>query len=153
MAWRVTTAVTWMLVFVAWSGVWKASRDLGVATWWLGPDSAPRPIIVMLLPFIAPVAMVALALNNVRRLPFYGLAASALGVVIGIVDLSYVRRLGIVELAIALAAAAVSIASTSGMYRTGEVAATPDTDVGPDAAVPVAPTDALDDDPRREVAG
>jgi hypothetical protein len=110
-------------VFVAWSGVWKASRELGVATWWLGPDGDPQPIFVSLLPFVAPLAMVLLALNNVRRLPWYGLAAAAVCALIGIVDLSYVRRLGIAELVIAGAGAAVAIAGFGGAYRRAPAAA------------------------------
>ena len=94
LGWRLATAATWILVFVAWSGVWKASRELGIATWWLGPVGEPRPFPVLLLPFVAPGVMVALALNNARRLPWYGLAAAAICIAIGIVDLGYVRRLG-----------------------------------------------------------
>ena len=115
--WRATTAVAWILVFVAWSGVWKASRELGIATWWLGPVGEPQPVPVMLLPFVAPSVLVALALNNARRLPWYGLAASLISAVIGIVDVSYIRRLGYVELLLAAAGAAASVASLSGMYR------------------------------------
>jgi hypothetical protein len=115
--WRLTTLATWALAFVAWSGVWKASRELGLATWWLGPISAPRPLVVMLVPFVAPAVMGVLALNNARRLPWLGLGAAAIAAVIGIVDLSYVRRLGIAELVIAAAAGVVSAASLTGMYR------------------------------------
>ncbi len=124
--WRVATIATWVLVFVAWSGVWKASRELGVATWWLGPDGEPQPIFVTLLPFVAPLAMVLLALNNVRRLPWFGLAAAAVSAVIAIVDLSYVRRLGIVEIVIAGAGAAVAIAGFGGAYRRASVASPSD---------------------------
>jgi hypothetical protein len=120
--WRVATIATWVLAFVAWSGVWKASRELGVATWWLGPDGDPQPIFVTVLPFVAPLAMVLLALNNVRWLPWYGLAAAAASAVIGIVDLSYVRRLGFAELVIAGACAAVAIAGFGGAYRRPAVA-------------------------------
>ncbi len=115
--WRIITLVTWVLVFVAWSGAWAVSRQLGLGTWWLGPISAPQPILVMILPFLPPAAMVVLTLNNVIRLPWYGLAASALGALIAAFDVNEVRRLGFVELAIAVASALVSIASTSGMYR------------------------------------
>ena len=71
----------------------------------------------MLLPFVAPVVMAVATLNNTRWLPFWGLAASAVGAAIGIADLTRVTRLGIVEVAIAAAGAAVSVASLSGMYR------------------------------------
>jgi hypothetical protein len=59
---------------------------------------------------------VALALNNARRVPWYGLTAAALGVAIGIADIGSIRRLGYVEIALAAAGAAVSVASLSGRY-------------------------------------
>jgi hypothetical protein len=105
------------MAFVAFTGVWKASRELGLATWWLGPVSEPQPLLVMLLPFLTPAAMVVATLNNARRLPWFGLAASAVAAAIGVGDLERVRRLAYVELAIAVAAALVSVASVSGMYR------------------------------------
>ncbi len=112
--WRIVTGVTWGLVFVAFAAVWKVSRELGLSTWWLGPIGEPQPVFVLLLPFVAPVAMVVATLNNARRLPVAGLVASAVTAAIGLGDLDRVLRLGIVELAIAGAAAAVSIASFAG---------------------------------------
>ena len=115
--WRVVTAVTWGLVFVAFAGVWKVSRELGLATWWLGPVGEPKPVFVLLIPFVAPAAMVIATLNNARRLPVAGLVASAATAAIAVPDLDRVFRLGLVELAIAGAGAAVSIASFAGLYR------------------------------------
>ena len=105
---------------VAWSGVWKASRELGVAVWWLGPDGDPQPIVIMLLPFVVPLVMIVLALNNVRHLPWFGLGGAALMSVFGFIDLTYVRRLGLVELLIAVAAAAVAVAGFGGTYARAE---------------------------------
>ena len=110
----------WVMVFVAYSGVWKVSRELGLATWWLGAISEPQPIVVQLVPFVAPVAMVVAGMRNVRRLPWYGLLASGVCAAIAIGDLDRVRRLAFVELAIAAAGAVVSIASFSGVYRRAE---------------------------------
>ena len=45
--------------------MWKTSRELGLSTWWLGPVGEPQPIFVTMLPFVAPLAMVLLAVNNV----------------------------------------------------------------------------------------
>ena len=70
-------ASTWALVIVAFAAVWKTSRELGLTTWWLGPFGEPQPAFVTMLPFVAPLVMVVLALNNVRRLPWVGLAAAA----------------------------------------------------------------------------
>ena len=107
----------WVLMFVAYTGIWKASRELGLSTWWLGPVGAPQPIPILLLPFVAPAVMVVLALNNTRRLPFAGLVAGACGALIGLADLGRVTRLGILELAIAGAGVAVSVAGFGGTYR------------------------------------
>jgi hypothetical protein len=115
--WRIVTAVTWGLVFVAFAAVWKVSRELGLATWWLGPIGEPQPVFVLLLPFVAPAGMVVAALNNARRLPVAGLIASAVTAAIAVADLDRVFRLALVELAIAGAGAAVSIASFAGLYR------------------------------------
>ena len=115
--WRITVLATWVLVFLGYTAVWKASRELGLATWWLGPTAEPRPIPILLVPFIVPLAMILATINNSRRLPWYGLAAAAVGVVIAIPDLGTFRRLGLVELGIAVAAGAVSVASIAGRYR------------------------------------
>ena len=123
--WRIATGVTWGLVFVAFTAVWKVSRELGLATWWLGPVGEPKPIFVLLLPFVAPALMVLATLNSSRRLPWAGLVASAVTAAIGIGDLDRVTRLGIVEIAIGCAAAAVSLASFSGRYREGTPVASP----------------------------
>jgi hypothetical protein len=126
--WRIVTGATWGLVFVAFTAVWKVSRELGLSTWWLGPIGEPRPIFVLLLPFVAPAVMVLATLNNIRRLPWLGLAASAVTAAIGIGDVSRYTRLGMLEVVIGGAAAAVSVASFGGLYRS----------VGADRPVPAA---------------
>ena len=115
--WRVTVLATWILVFLAYTAVWKASRELGLATWWLGPTAEPRAIPILLVPFVAPLAMILATINNSRRLPWYGLAAAAVGVAIALGDLGTFRRLGLIEFGIAVAAGAVSVASMAGQYR------------------------------------
>lgn len=115
--WRVILLVAWVLVILAYCGVWKASRELGLATWWLGPSAAPRPLPVMLLPFIAPVVMIVATLNNSHRLVTYGVVAGGLGLLIGLADLAGVHRFGLVELAIGVAGIAVALASVAGRYQ------------------------------------
>ncbi len=48
---------TWVGVFVAYMAVWKASEEIGIATWWLGPRSDPQPLVVRLVPFIVASAV------------------------------------------------------------------------------------------------
>lgn len=107
----------WLAVAVAMAGVWTASRQLGLSTWWLGPASSPRPIVVSALPFVAPLLLIAGAYNRARYLPWLGLGGAAVIGLVGLADLGRVRGFGLVELLIAAAAAAVSVSAGAGMYR------------------------------------
>lgn len=115
--WQLATVLVWGATFVALAGVWKASRELGLSTWWRGPVSDPAPFLVTLIPFVGPAAMVVAALYGARRLPWYGLAASAVTAAVGLGDVGRVVRLGVVELALAAATAVFSGASLTGRYR------------------------------------
>jgi hypothetical protein len=115
--WRLMTALTWIAVVLALGSVWNVSDQLGLSTWWLGPRGEPRPRVVQLLPFVPAVVMVLAAINHIRQLAWWGVLAAALIVAVGVVDLGYVARLGWVEIAIGVAAGAVSVASRSGTYR------------------------------------
>ena len=117
LGWRVATAIVWGLVFVGYIAVWKTSRELGLNTWWLGPIGEPAGWYVSMLPFLAPMAMMLLAANNAKGIPWFGLGAAAWAAVIALIDTGKVFRLGLVELAIAVAAALAAIGSISGRLR------------------------------------
>ena len=121
--WRAVTGLTWMLVVVALGCVWKTSDQLGLSTWWLGPRGEPHSIVIQLLPFVPAVLMVLAAINHLRYLPWYGLAASSLIVLTGVFDVVRFTGLGLLEIAIGIAAAVVSLVSLTGMYRTDASAA------------------------------
>jgi hypothetical protein len=115
--WRVATAIVWGLVFVGYIAVWKTSRELGLNTWWLGPIGEPAGWYVSMLPFLAPMAMILLAANNAKGIPWFGLGAAAWAALIGLIDIGRVVRLGLVEMAIAAAAALAAVGSISGRLR------------------------------------
>ena len=125
--WRVVTAVTWMMVVVGLGCVWKTSDQLGLSTWWLGPRGEPHSIVIQLLPFVPAVLMVLAAINHVRYLPWFGLAASGLVVLTGLFDVVRFTGLGVLEISIGVAAAVVSLVSLAGMYRTDTDAPASDT--------------------------
>ncbi len=116
-SWHVMVVTTWAGVFFAYAAVWKASDELGLATWWLGPRANPQPLIVRLVPFMVAAAFTILATYNVRRLPILGLVGAALLAAIALPDLSRSTGLATVELAIAGAVVLVSAASFTGTYR------------------------------------
>jgi hypothetical protein len=115
--WRLVTGLTWMLAVVGLGCVWKTSDQLGLSTWWLGPRGEPHSIVVQLLPFVPAVLMVLAAINHVRYLPWFGLAASGLIVLTGVFDVVRFTGLGVLEIAIGAATAVVSLVSVAGMYR------------------------------------
>lgn len=117
LGWRIATAIVWGLAFVAFVAVWKTSSELGLSTWWLGPPGAPVSPIVSMVPFVAPVAMILLCVNNAKWLPWFGLGASGLTAMVAAFDIARVPRLALVEFAIAGAGALASIGGLSGRYR------------------------------------
>ena len=115
--WRIVTVLTWLAVILAFAAVWNASVQLGLSTWWLGPRGQPRPLVVQLTPFVAPVLMVLGTINHIRWLGWWGLAASGVLAGYGLADLGNVASIAALELLIAGLGAAVSIASLTGTYR------------------------------------
>ena len=115
--WQAAVVVAWVAVVVALAAVWGTSRQLGLSTWWLGPVAEPRPVVVSLLPFVAPFAVIVAALLRLRFVPWLQLAGAAALAAIGIADLGRVQGLGVLELAIAGCGALVALASSAGTYR------------------------------------
>ena len=110
-AWPVATGIFWGLVFAALIGVWKASQEVGVATWWRGPRSAPRPLPVQILPLIAPSVMVIGAMFRWSRLAWVGVGAGLITAAIGAGDLAGVPKLAAVLLALGGAGVVFSLAA------------------------------------------
>ena len=109
---------TWVGVFVAYLAVWKASEELGIATWWLGPRTSPQPVFIRLIPFLVAAVFGILASYNVRRVPVFGLVGAVLLAAIAIPDLPRSTGLAVIEFAIAGAVLLVSLASFTGSYQT-----------------------------------
>jgi hypothetical protein len=116
-AWRVALIVAWIGVFLAYMGVWKASEEIGIGTWWLGPRSTPQPVVVRLVPFAVAAVFVVAAGYHVRRMPWISLGGAVVLAAIAVPDLSRSTGLAIVEFAVAGAVALVSLAATTGTYR------------------------------------
>ena len=115
--WRTALVATWVGAFLAYMAVWKASEEIGIGTWWLGPRSDPQPVLVRLIPFSVIAVVGILAAYNVRRMPWISLGGSVVLALIAVPDLSRSVGLATIEFAIAGAVAVVSIASSTGTYR------------------------------------
>jgi hypothetical protein len=116
--WRIAMAIAWIAVVLAFAAVWNTSVQLGRSTWWLGPRGEPTPRIVQFVPFVAPVAMVLASIDNIRWVAIAGIGAAIVTAGVGIGDIGRVPAIAAVELAIAIAAGAISVAALTGTYRT-----------------------------------
>ena len=106
----------WILVLLAYMAVWKASEEIGIATWWLGPRSNPQPMLVRLVPFVVTAVFGAVASFPVRHLPWISLGGAGVLALISLPDFGRVTGLAVVELAIAGAVALVSLVALTGRY-------------------------------------
>jgi len=118
-AWPVATGIFWGLVFAALIGVWKASQEVGLATWWRGPRSAPRPVPVQVVPLIVPSVMVIGAMFRWPRLAWVGVGAGLVTTVIGLGDLAGVPKLALVEIALGAAGVVFSLAALAAGRASG----------------------------------
>lgn len=115
--WRTTVLVTWVGIVLVYASVWRTARTMGLSTWWLGPPATPRVLVVQLLPFLAPLAMVIAASRPTRYLPVAGVLASLAGAAIAAGDLGRFDRLALLQLVAAGAGLLVSVASLAGVLR------------------------------------
>jgi hypothetical protein len=113
--------LAWVGAFLGFMAVWKASDELGIATWWLGPRSNPQPLWIRLIPFAVCAVFGMLASLHVRRLPWLGLLGAALLAAVAVPDLTRIVGLAVTEFLIAGAVAVVSLAALTGMYRADRV--------------------------------
>jgi hypothetical protein len=116
-AWRVALTACWVGAFAGFAAVWKASEEIGIATWWLGPRSDPQPLLVTLIPFAITIAAGVSVAYNLPQAVWISLAASAGCALLAVFDVSRSGGLALVELAIAAATALVGLAAFSGRYR------------------------------------
>ncbi len=129
--WRAVLAACWVGVFFAFAAVWKASEEIGIATWWLGPRSDPQPLLIRLSPFVLSLAIGLVVIYNRREAVWVSLGGAAVVALLATLDLSRSTGLAVVEYAIAGAAALVTAASFSGRYRARSAGTTPSIDAPP----------------------
>ena len=116
--WGTAFWLAWALVAGGFAAIWYSSRVTGMATWWLGPETAPRLILISLVPFVAPISLSLMTLMHRRWMPFWGVGGAAITAAVAWGDVGGPARYFAVELVLAAGGLLVSIASLAGMYRT-----------------------------------
>ncbi|MBI4884708.1 MAG: hypothetical protein HY826_11725 [Actinobacteria bacterium] len=115
--WSRAMMLTWLFVITSFIAVWVSSRNTGLSTWWLGPETEPRFLLINLLPFVVPTGMCLLCQLNVRRLPWFGIAGAVATAVIATGDVDRVPGYAVTEFTIAGGALLVSLACFAGLLR------------------------------------
>jgi hypothetical protein len=115
--WRTVLATCWIGVFFAFAAVWKASEEIGIATWWLGPRSDPQPLLIRLSPFILALAVGLVVVSNRREAVWVSYGSAVVIGALAALDVSRSGGLALVEFAIAGAVLLVTTASFAGRYR------------------------------------
>ncbi len=112
--WRNVTAVSWLVLGFAILALAISSRTLGKPTWWLGPQSRPRPIFLWATPFLAPIASIIASLRFSRWATLVSLASSAALAIVAVFDMQPTPGIALGEFILAGAGALITIASLAG---------------------------------------
>jgi hypothetical protein len=110
----------WISAFFAYAGVWQASVQIGIGTWWVGPRAQPTHIAVKLIPFYVSLIVALLIVYNVKWIVRWSAAGVAAAALISIPDFSRSTGLGVAEAIIATLLGVITLASLSGRYRAAE---------------------------------
>ena len=116
--WPLIIIVSWLFVTAALASAAVTSRNIGKPTWWLGPQDSPAFPLLWLLPFLAPVIAIFVALVAGRWAPFAGTGAALYIGAIAILDIESTPAVALIEVVIAVAALLVSVASLAGRRLT-----------------------------------
>src|SRR3954451_14539980 len=115
--WKLVLTCGWVAVILAFAAVWKSSWTLGYSTWWLGPQSDPRFVGLLVLPFIIAIGVLVLALANVRYAAIVGIVGAFALINIAWGDVGRQIKFAVVEFSIAGGALLISAACLAGMVR------------------------------------
>ncbi len=118
--WSTVFWVGWLLVAGGFAAVWYSSRLIGLSTWWLGPMTDPQLILVSLLPFTVPLALMIAGYSAQRWLPWWGIGGAAFVAVIAAFDINRVPGFAAIEFGLALAALCISVSCFAGVFRPAE---------------------------------
>ncbi|MFM8268517.1 MAG: hypothetical protein ACKOA2_10905 [Ilumatobacteraceae bacterium] len=115
--WATALTAVWALITMSFAALWVSARNTGLSTWWLGPDTDPRPIVVSILPAAISAMVAAHTANSGRWAPWFGIVGSIClgGVAAG--DLGRVDGYALVEFALASGGLLASLASFAGLLR------------------------------------
>lgn len=106
----------WVGVLAGFGAIWQAGRIAGIAPWWLGPETNPRFVLVIAVPFVAPLITVVAGVMGRTWACYVGIAAGVVSAAMALGDLHY-PGLAVVDAIIGFCGLLISIACLGGRMR------------------------------------
>lgn len=116
-AWRTVLAVGWVALVVCLFIVAGAGEVSGRPVWWFGHESDRQMLPVMLVPFVLPLAVIAMAWRGTRFVVAVSLAATLVLAVTAWLDRDDAPGAAAMTALITVAALALSLAAFAGRAR------------------------------------
>jgi hypothetical protein len=111
--WRALATISWVGMLVCQLAVAITSRNIGKATWWLGPESNPQMPVVWALPFLITVAALVATQRPGRLSIVVHLVCVVLLVVVAALDVRDTPGVATVEFVVAFVALLITVVSSA----------------------------------------
>jgi hypothetical protein len=115
--WQLALGAAWAGVVIGLVVISVTSDQVGLSVWWRGPQSARVGPLLMLVPFIAPIAACTVAARNMRWAAPIGVAAALATGAVALGDIGRVPGFAAAEGLLAACGLLVSVGAFSGTYR------------------------------------
>jgi hypothetical protein len=112
--WSTIAAISWALVVAAQTAIGVTSGNVGRPTYWIGPLGDTRPVILWLVPVVAPIVAFVCALFARHVAWRAGVVAALWVTAMAVIDLSVSRAVALVEFVVAASAWLVVVATAAG---------------------------------------
>ena len=119
--WKIAVIFTHLAIAGALLVLAISSRVVGKPTWWLGYEAYPPFFLLLVLPFLGPIAVIITTVRISRFVPLAGIASTVLLAVTGAVDISRTPGVALGELVLAGCTAVATIAALAGRRRSVKI--------------------------------
>jgi hypothetical protein len=117
MGWRWVLAIGWVGIIGCLMIVAGAGEVTGRAVWWFGPDTERQSMLLMVLPFVLPVAVVVMASQGARYVVEVSALATVSVAVTAWIDRDDAPGAAAITALVALAGLLVTLAALAGRAR------------------------------------
>ena len=116
-AWRIAVVITHLLITGSLIALATTAHTVGKPTWWLASQTNGPFSILLIVPFLAPVGVIVIAVRASKFAPLAGLFATAILAATSVIDISRSPGIALGEAILAGCTALTTIAAIAGRRR------------------------------------